>query len=69
MTITQTVDIPADRRIILEVPREVPAGKVILTFTPVVENPKYAAMSKEDAVSMVSDIIEQYRPVLEELVK
>ena len=26
MTITQTVDIPADRRIMLEVPREIPTG-------------------------------------------
>jgi len=34
MTITQTVEIPADRRITLEVPREVPTGPVILTFTP-----------------------------------
>jgi hypothetical protein len=35
MTITQTVDIPADRRITLEVPREIPPGKTILAFTPV----------------------------------
>jgi len=34
MAITQTVEIPADRRITLEVPREVPTGQVILTFTP-----------------------------------
>ena len=34
MTITQTVEIPADRRITIEVPREVPAGTVILSFTP-----------------------------------
>ena len=34
MTITQTVEIPADRRIVLEVPSEVPTGTVILTFTP-----------------------------------
>ena len=33
MAITQTVEIPADRRITLEVPREVPTGPVILTFT------------------------------------
>jgi len=33
MAITQTVEIPADRRITLEVPREVPTGQVILTFT------------------------------------
>jgi hypothetical protein len=34
MTITQTVDIPADRRLIIDVPREVPTGKTILAFTP-----------------------------------
>ena len=34
MTITQTVEIPADRRLTIEVPREVPVGQVILTFTP-----------------------------------
>jgi len=34
MTITQTIDIPADRRITLDVPREVPTGPVVLTFTP-----------------------------------
>jgi len=32
MTITQTIEIPADRRI--TVPSEVPTGPVILTFTP-----------------------------------
>jgi hypothetical protein len=35
MTIEQTIDIPIDHRLILEVPREIPAGKAILTFTPV----------------------------------
>ena len=34
MTITQTVDIPADRRLVINVPSEVPVGQVILTFTP-----------------------------------
>jgi len=34
MTITQTVEIPANRLITLEVPREIPSGQVILTFTP-----------------------------------
>ena len=38
MTITQTVEIPVDRRLIIDVPREVPTGPVILTFTPVSEN-------------------------------
>jgi hypothetical protein len=35
MTITQTVDIPADRRIFFEVPPQIPTGKITLTFTPV----------------------------------
>ena len=34
MSITQTVFIPKNRRLSIEVPREVPSGQVILTFTP-----------------------------------
>jgi len=35
MTVEQIVEIPANRRIALEVPRTVPVGKTILSFTPV----------------------------------
>jgi hypothetical protein len=35
MTIEQTIEIPVNRRITLEVPRTVPVGKTILSFTPV----------------------------------
>jgi hypothetical protein len=35
MTITQTVEIPASRRLIIDVPSEVPLGKTVLAFTPV----------------------------------
>ena len=35
MTVVQTVDIPESHRLLVEVPREVPSGKTILTFTPV----------------------------------
>ena len=34
MTITQTVEIPANRRLTIEVPKEIPTGQVVLTFTP-----------------------------------
>jgi hypothetical protein len=34
MTVTQTVEIPDSHRLTIDVPREVPAGKVILAFTP-----------------------------------
>jgi len=33
MTITQTVVIPADHRLVIDVPREVPSGRVILSYT------------------------------------
>ena len=35
MTVTQTVEIPTDRRLTIDVPREVPTGSVVLSFTPV----------------------------------
>ena len=34
MSITQTVNVPASRRLIIDVPYDIPAGPVILTFTP-----------------------------------
>ena len=34
MSITQTVEVPASRRLVVDVPPEIPAGQVILTFTP-----------------------------------
>jgi hypothetical protein len=36
MSVTQTVEVPDNHRIILDVPPQIPAGKVILTFTPAV---------------------------------
>jgi len=34
MSVTQTVEVPASHRLIVDVPREIPAGRTILTFTP-----------------------------------
>jgi hypothetical protein len=34
MTIEQTIEVPADRRITIEVPPEIPVGKTIIAFTP-----------------------------------
>jgi len=49
MTITQTIDIPADRRITLEVPCEIPTGPVVLTFTPA------SAVKHGSAVAITSE--------------
>ena len=34
MSITQTVEVPASRRLTIDVPCEIPEGKTLLTFTP-----------------------------------
>jgi hypothetical protein len=71
MSVSQTVEVPENRRLIIDVPREVPAGPVILTFTPLVENEEieYTVLSNERAASMTAEVIEKYRPALEELAK
>jgi hypothetical protein len=42
MTIEQTIEIPANHRLTIEVPREIPVGRTIITFTPA---PKISATS------------------------
>jgi hypothetical protein len=39
MVIEQTVDIPANHRLVIDLPCEVPAGKARLTVTPLAETP------------------------------
>jgi len=38
MNISQTVEVPANHRLTIDVPCEIPAGPVILTFTPYGKN-------------------------------
>ena len=49
MTITQTIDVPADRRVFFDFPREIPAGKarVELKVIPFVNNDKPAINNDE----------------------
>ena len=54
MTITQTVDIPASRRLTIDVPSEIPTGPVILAFTP-------ASDQKSDAETGDCPICAKYR--------
>ena len=54
MTITQTIEIPANsRRITLEVPREIPAGRTIIAFTPAKAeaNPR---MTEEEELELIN---------------
>jgi hypothetical protein len=44
MTITQTVNVPADHRLIIDVPREIPAGQTVIAFTPAVDRKSEAPL-------------------------
>jgi hypothetical protein len=49
MIIEQTVEIPVSHRLTIEVPREVPAGRTILSFTPAPDEGRkadFAALAK-----------------------
>jgi hypothetical protein len=47
MSVTQTVEIPASHRLTIDVPREVPTGPVVLTFTPSAKRKLTAEEEKE----------------------
>ena len=71
MTITQTVEIPANRRLTLEVPREVPEGKVIITFTPFVEKEpvKFINASASEVMTAGDEILEKHLEAFKALAK
>ena len=48
MSVTQTVEVPASHKLTIDVPREIPAGQVILTFTPAPANK--ASATDEDGL-------------------
>jgi hypothetical protein len=66
MTITQTVEIPESREIILKVPREIPAGKtnVIIQF-PTQELPPKKRMSPEEEAESINCNIEYFTKFME----
>jgi len=63
MTITQTVDIPADHRVFFEflAPREIPAGKarVEMRVTPVVEKQEKPAPKSADEAAPIPDSLKR----------
>ena len=57
MSITQTIEIPTNRRLIIDVPREVPIGKTILTFIPAPDQNAYAGKPNRKPISMYFGIL------------
>jgi hypothetical protein len=66
MAIEQTVEIPANRRITLDVPPEVPLGRVILTFTPAVPLKEDTGIEK-DRLRSVQEALETGRGIAKRL--
>jgi hypothetical protein len=60
MAITKIVDIPASRWI--NVPDEVPIGKVVLTFTPMTETDavEFTDASAEEVMTAGSEILDKH---------
>jgi len=52
MTVTQTVEIPASRRLTIDVPREVPPGPAVLVLNPAAK-PLITAREKQKAMEAI----------------
>jgi hypothetical protein len=55
MSITQTVEVPASHRLTIDVPREIPTGPVILTFTPAAATAGKTNRTLEDALRRAAE--------------
>jgi len=62
-TIEQTVIIPANHRLTIDVPHEVPTGPVVITFKPVV------VASTVEALASADNILEKHLFAFKELAK
>jgi len=70
MSITQTVEIPANRRLTIDVPHEVPAGPTVIVFMPVNEQiVSETTASADEALNSANKIIKKHLPAFKELAK
>jgi len=58
MTITQTVEIPADHRLTIDAPREVPEGPALVNFIPV-EKAANTTLQKGQKIKLTKQMIEE----------
>ena len=60
MTITQTVEIPADRRLIIDVPDDVPIGRANVEYkiTPIVNKNTKRGITGQDELNWINKNIE-----------
>ena len=71
MTVTQTIEIPANRRITLEVPPQIPTGPVILTFTPVEKKDtiEFIAASADEVTAVGNELLDKHIAAFKALAK
>jgi hypothetical protein len=67
MVIEQTVEIPADHRLTINVPPEVPAGRMILTLSPAPE--AFVPLPPEENISLKMITAEQLKTLAENTLK
>ena len=77
MSITQTVEIPASRRLTVDVPLEVPTGPVIISFRPAAapsarprmtetEEAEYFRLHADELNAEAEDVLSYQKPILED---
>ena len=54
MNVTQTVEIPVSRRLTIDVPREIPAGLVVITFTPASATAEASEISEARDIELIN---------------
>ena len=72
MTITQTIEVSTNNRsITLEIPPQIPAGKVILTFTPVSETQivEFSEAPASEVMAAGDEIISRHNAAFRALAK
>jgi hypothetical protein len=58
IALQQTIDVPASRRITLDVPKEIPEGKVKVTFIPLSAGRAKPRLASEEALDRLSGMFE-----------
>jgi len=67
MTITQTVEIPADRLLTIKIPPQIPIGRTILTFTLAPVPKKKTKLTAEEEAAYISANIEWFNKEAEDV--
>jgi hypothetical protein len=62
MTVSRTVNLPASHRLVIDVPREVPEGPIVLSFTPMSETDmiEFTDATAEEVLTVGGEILDKH---------